>query len=109
MPTDQPIACTLTAAELPERFAEIRAIGATSLLYTRVGEAEAFLLFEPDPQTRERLEAIVAAESLCCAFLALDVKDTRDGLLLTIRAPDGGEQVMRQLVDVFRGGAPAAA
>ena len=35
MPTDSPIACSLTAAELPERLAEMRAVGERALLSAR--------------------------------------------------------------------------
>ena len=102
-PPEQPIACTLTATELPKRMAEIRAIGASSLRSCRADGSEAQLLFHDHPETRERLAAIVAAESVCCAFLAFDLAPTGDGLLLTIRAPEGGAEAVHQLVQAFRG------
>ena len=103
MPSDQPIACTLTAAQMPGRLAELRAIGDTYLQSAEAGEREAVLRFSAGPDAFERLEAIVAAEGRCCAFLELDLEHTPEGAALTIRAPAGGEPVMHQLVEAFGG------
>ncbi len=109
MPDDQPIACTLTAAELPNRLAEIRAIGASSLRSADAGASDAVLHFDAEPGIRERLSAIVAAESRCCAFLDFDLADAPDELVLMICAPKGGEPVMHELVEAFRGSGSVAA
>ncbi len=45
------------------------------------------------------------AESRCCAFLTLAVRDEPHRVVLTIRAPEGAEPVVRRLVGAFRGGA----
>jgi hypothetical protein len=50
---------------------------------------------------RERLEAVVAAESVCCAFLTMRVRVAPDSLALTIDAPDGAEPVLAELVGAF--------
>jgi hypothetical protein len=84
MTPEPPIACTLTAAQMPARLAEIRA-----------GIC--------DQPTRARLAAIVAAESACCAFLEFDLEDGPAETVLTIEAPNGGEEVMHQLVEAFGG------
>lgn len=102
-PTDLPIACTLTATEKSQRLAEIRAIGQASLLSAETTGSRAVLRFHPSADTRERLEVIVVAESKCCAFLELDLTDHHEGVVLTVRAPAGGEQVIRELVEAFRG------
>ncbi len=104
MTTELPIACSLSAAELPVRLAEIGALGRDSLIGFETGDASAELRFRTDPETRSRLARVVAAESECCAFLTMTVRQQPDAISLTIQAPPGGEPVMRELVSAFRGG-----
>jgi hypothetical protein len=99
--TDLPIACSLTAAELPERLAEIGAIGREGLLGADIDGAVALLRFRGGGDTRARLERIVAAEAQCCAFLAMGLRDDRDAIELRIEAPPGAEPVVRELVAAF--------
>jgi hypothetical protein len=99
------IACSLSSDELPERLAEVRAIGRDALL--SVG-AEGVLRFRADEGTRARLEAIIAAESSCCAFLSFDLRERGGALLLTIAAPDGAEPLAFDLVNAFAAEAGAA-
>ena len=108
MPTELPIACSLNATELPQRLAEMAALGRAALLDARTRPTRAELRFAAGAGVRERLEAIVAAESQCCAFLTLAVTEEPDAVLLTIDAPEGAEVVLAELVDAFRGQAQAA-
>jgi hypothetical protein len=96
-----PIACTLGAADLEARVAEIRALGADGLLGSEVGDDRAVLRFRPDPGIRERIEAIVAAESECCAFLDFRLQHEAHASVLTISAPNGGAEVVRELAGAF--------
>jgi hypothetical protein len=101
MPTDVPIACTLTAAEMRKRLAEIRAIGRAALVSAEATGSEAVLRFRLGADTRGRLRAVVAAESECCAFLGFDLSEEPEALVLAIRAPDGGEPVLQELIAAF--------
>jgi hypothetical protein len=103
--TEPVIACSLSGEELPERLAELRAIGRDALLSI---SAEGVLLFRADERTRARLEAIIAAESSCCPFLSFDLREHAGALLLTIAAPDGAEPLAFDLVDAFAAGAGPA-
>ena len=104
-----PIACTLDAEERPKREREIRSLGTEGLLSVDRAEHTAILRFRRAAGIRDRVEAIAAAESRCCAFLAFDVKDERDATVLTIAAPAGGEPMMHELVSAFQGGPEVAA
>ena len=74
MTTEPPIACTLTEAQMPTRRAEMAAI-ARDLVCADVQETHAVLRFRPAAGTRERVAAFVAAESRCCAFLRMELRD----------------------------------
>jgi hypothetical protein len=105
MTLDTSITCSLSAAELPQRLAQMRAIGRDALLSVRRDGA---MRFRGDVGTRERLEAVIAAESDCCSFLSFDLAESSGELLLTIRAPQGAEPVAEELVDTFAAAARAA-
>lgn len=100
MTSELPIACTLTAANRAARLADIEAFGSAALLGAG---PDGSLRFRGDPETRSRLDAILAAESECCAFLDLRVRESGRELLLTISAPEGGEPVADELYAAFRG------
>ena len=97
-----PLACTLDAAALGERTAAMRRIGEGALLAARAASGHAELRFAP--AARADVEAIVAAEAECCAFLAMDLRDVGDELVLTVDAPVGAEPVVDGLVSAFAPG-----
>jgi hypothetical protein len=106
MSSDPQIACSLSADELPKRLAEIRAIGEDSLLSV---SPDGVLRFRGDLGTRERLEAVIAAESACCSFLAFDLREDASELMLRIAAPEGAEPLAFDVIGAFAGDDKAAA
>jgi hypothetical protein len=98
MTTEPVIACSLSGEELPQRRAELSAIGRDALLSVSV---EGVLRFQADERTRARLQAIIAAESSCCPFLSFELREQTGALLLTIAAPDGAEPLAFDLVNAF--------
>jgi hypothetical protein len=105
MTTDTPIACSLSADELPARLAEVRAVGKDALLAVT---PEGSLHFRADDTTRERLEAIIAAESQCCSFLRFELAEESGALVLSVAAPEGAEPLAQDLVDAFAADRSAA-
>jgi hypothetical protein len=103
-----PIACTLNAEERPRRGTELRSLGRDGLLSIERGEQRVVLRFRPEAAIRERVEAIAAAESKCCAFLSFDVADAGDATALTVIAPDGGEAMMHELASLIAQDAAAS-
>lgn len=81
---ENPIACSLDAANLERRLAEIETLAADSLLSHQGEGANHVLHFEGDRRTRERLEAIVAAERECCPFLEFDLTEEDGQLVLHV-------------------------
>ena len=101
MPTDVPIACTLTAADMDKRRAELGALGAAALVAVEHHGERAVLRFRPSPGIRERLAAVVAAEAECCPFFDIALGNEEDLVLLTVRAPAGAEALLADLVAAF--------
>jgi hypothetical protein len=98
-----PIACSLSAADLAERGKELRELGGDGLVSLSEEPGRAVLRFRADPAIRERVEAIVAAESECCPFLDLRLEHGAEATVLTIAAPDDGAEVVADLAGAFAG------
>lgn len=105
MPDDMPIACSLNAAELTGRLAEMAAVGDAALIDAQWSATRAMLSFRDAPGVRSRIEVIVAAESQCCAFLEMSLADRDAGFQLTVIAPEGAEVVLSEMVGAFGAGA----
>jgi hypothetical protein len=103
MPAELPIACSLDATELAQRLSEMAAVGRAALVEVDHDQRRGELRFAADRGIRERVEAIVAAESRCCAFLRMRVDDAPERVVLTIEAPDGAGAALAELVGAFRG------
>src|SRR4051794_41982215 len=88
MPNELPIACSLSAAELPERLAEMNDLGRSALLGVERKGTTAVLRFGHRAETSARLAAVVAAEARCCAFLDMTLRESPDALALTIRSEE---------------------
>jgi hypothetical protein len=101
------IACALSAADLAERAAELEALGRDALLDSREKPGRAVLRFRPDPVIQERVEAVVAAERECCAFLDFRLEHGDQASVLTIAAPDGGAEMVHELAQAFGRAAPS--
>jgi hypothetical protein len=100
--TREPVfACTLGGADLPQRMADYRALGRDALLSVDRGTRHAVLRFRRDAAVREQVDAVVDAESSCCAFLDYGVEEQTDAIVLTLTAPEGGEEMMLALADAL--------
>jgi hypothetical protein len=109
MSAELPIACSLSATELPERLAEMADLGRAALMDARIEPGRAWLRFAAGAGVRDRVQAIVAAESECCAFLTMRVTDEPGAVVLTIDAPEDAGVVLAELVEAFGGSARSSA
>ncbi len=109
MPNDQPIACSLSATELPQRLAEMAALGHAALIETSRAGSQAELRFAPGATVRQRLEGIVANEARCCPFLTMTVSEKPDAITLHLAAPDGAEKAVSEITEAFGGATRTAA
>ena len=96
MPTDVPIACSLTADDLPARMADAAMLGRQGLLDVSTTGARAELRFKAD--AREEVDRFVAAESECCPFFRFEQRDEEETTVLSIEGPEEGTPVLRGVV-----------
>jgi hypothetical protein len=108
MSTELPIACSLSATDLPVRHAQMAELGRDALVGAAIDGGRAELRFKGDSSVRARVERFVAAEGECCAFLTMRVAEAPGEVRLTIDAPEGAEPVLEELVAAF-GPQPRAA
>ena len=97
----QPIACSLTSAEMPARLAQMAAIGQAALIAFHRDVDAVTLRFQASDATRARLEAIVAAEADCCSFLEMRLRDDASSIALEIAAPAGAEPILDDFINAF--------
>jgi hypothetical protein len=95
MPPETPIACTLDAENRATRLAAARELGEHALVGLEVSERRALLRFHGE---QERVDALVAAERACCSFFEFTTTRNGEQTELEIRAPEGGEPILRGLV-----------
>jgi len=103
MSAEPPVVCSLTADELPLRLAEMTELGRAALVDAVAQPTRAELRFADGAGVRDRVSAIAAAESRCCAFLTMRVTDEPGAVVLTIEAPEGAQSIVAGLVAAFRG------
>jgi hypothetical protein len=101
MTETDPIACSLGASDLGSRLEEIAAVGRDHLIGAETRDGGHVLRFRLGEDSRRRLAAIVAAESECCPFLDLDLREHDGELVLTVTAPEAGRPVADELAAAF--------
>ncbi|HWT24060.1 MAG TPA: hypothetical protein VN213_11190 [Solirubrobacteraceae bacterium] len=94
---EQPIACTLSAAELRGRTDELAALAARALRSREQTPGGERLVFADSPRIEQELRAAVAAEEGCCAFLRMALRRTGDGLVLDIAGPPDARPIIAKL------------
>jgi hypothetical protein len=99
-PRELPIPCSLDAARLQAREAELAALGRSLISVSRPEGAPIALEFTADQETRDRLDRIVAAEAECCPSLDMTVREG-ETLELTIDGPGDAAPVIAGLVEAI--------
>jgi hypothetical protein len=90
-----PIACTLGADDRSARLNTARELGRRALVGLDVRDRRALLHFHGE---QEGVDALVRAESECCAFFEFATTRQGEETELEIRTPEGGEPLLRGLV-----------
>jgi hypothetical protein len=105
-PRELPIACSLDAARLRAREAELARLGRSLISAGPAGDPPVVLRFKSARDTRAELDRLVAAEAECCPFLEMTVSEG-DALELTIDGPDDAKPVIADFVGAIRGSVAA--
>jgi len=89
MTTPPPIACTLGKADYADRLRWIAALNRDALRSHRWEHLTLELHYDPTAAegVRERVRELVRREQQCCAFLAFEVRETADAVVVRITAP----------------------
>lgn len=96
-----PIACNLDADALSGRLTALAEFGDAFLVSHEKRDGLHLLRFHAEPDVRRRLEEIVAAESECCAFLDLSLREKKGEVVLSIGSPAEGRPVADELAAAF--------
>jgi hypothetical protein len=94
---EQPIACTLTAADYAARTEDIAELTRRALRSREPIPSGTRLTFEAGGDTERQLRDVIAAEARCCAFLRMDLRPSADALILEITGPSGAEPIIAEL------------
>ena len=91
------IACSLTAAEMPDRRRRWLALTDRALA-RRTATAEGVrLTFRAAPGVEEELRALAALERDCCGFAAFEVAAGADRVTLDVKSSGDGVMAVREL------------
>jgi hypothetical protein len=97
-PTPTPVpACSLTASAAAERAERWQRLLNSRLVSRTMTPGGLRLAFHPDRGAAEELDALVAAERECCAFLTLTVARSEDRLVLDVAAPAEAAAVVQTM------------
>jgi len=91
------IACTLTPDTYADRTAELTALAARALRSRERTDTGERLVFTDTPDTERELQAVIAAEAACCAFLRMDLARRGDALVLEIAGPRDAQPIIAAL------------
>jgi hypothetical protein len=94
---DQPIACTLTAADYADRIEATADLARRALRSREPILHGARLIFDNGGDTERELREVIAAEARCCAFLRMDLRPTADALVLDVTGPAEAEPIIAEL------------
>ena len=88
-PTGQelPIACTLGAADMPQRRRRWEAIANSAMLASEHTTGGARQTYRPGEEVECELAELIRLEAECCAFLDFDLRREGDRLVLDISGP----------------------
>jgi hypothetical protein len=94
---DQPIACSLSAADYETRSAEIADLACRAWHSREPLDGGARLVFDGGEETERELRDMIAAEASCCPFLRFELHHDADALRLDVTGPADAQPIIAKL------------
>jgi hypothetical protein len=96
------IACTLHPDDRAARMEQFAALGRDALIDTRRDGTTRVLRFSAGGDVPQRLGALVAAESDCCAFIRFDLRrKTENQIVLRVETTADGQAALDEWCGCF--------
>ncbi len=93
-----PIACSLDAGSLVERVDEWRALVASSVVDVESGPTWVHLALHDSESALAAAASLGQREKQCCGFFDVAIDIGADRRVLSLRVPEGAEEVMATFV-----------
>ena len=97
-----PIACSLDAGARTEREEEWRALMASSVRTLSADATTARLVLDGSDAALLEASALGQREKACCPFFDVSVDLAADACTLSLRVPEGAEEVLATFVAMLR-------
>lgn len=91
---DEPIACSLSADQARDRSTLIATLRADAMLGQEPITGGLRTRLRDVPSVEQRVNELVAAEQVCCSFLAFDVRRDAGALVLDITGSEDAQPVI---------------
>ncbi len=101
-PVQVPVACTLDAGDLPERYAEWRAFFRSSVVTSESGATSVRWLIKPSAATMLAAVSLAQREKQCCAFFDFAIAIEAEQRWLSITVPPEAEETLTTFMDTLR-------
>ena len=95
------MACTLGASDGPGRFRRWQRLHQLAAPTYQLTNGELEVRYQAGPEVLAELEALVAAERVCCAFVSWAVTEDGGQPVLRLTAPAGSPQDIEPIAAMF--------
>lgn len=99
---DPPIACSLDVGALADRIEEWRALVATHVITIEAEPTAVHLVLATSDEALLRAVELAQREKQCCPFFDVAVNIGAQQRTLSLRAPEGADDVMATFVTMLR-------
>jgi hypothetical protein len=103
-PPPVPIACTLSAGDLPGRCAEWQAFYSSSVLSSERSPRTVRLHLDPSPASVAAARSLARREKECCAFFEFTLASEAGRPVMAVSVPPGAEPTLRSFMEMLRSG-----
>jgi hypothetical protein len=100
-PVGLPVSCVLSAGDGAQRMQRWEALSVEGRPSARRCGHQLVVAYRAEPGVRDELEALAAAERECCSFVAWDVSQEADRVVLRVAADPGSPDDVAGIAALF--------